>query len=260
MKETEVLIITTYKSNIVYSLSTNKPVNRYAFRGYHYITAIIAFALLGILYNLCFNIGYTISLINRAFLRHIMPNVKIKQMLILIIVKGIGNRKHNASKYIRLKIYLLGKNGTAVIKRELYIVDNLSTKVLIGINIIKPEGITIDLGKDIIKVSTCDDMEIPINIITKGPYINATVFSSKRITIPAYTNIVVLVTGPKKRLCLPDNRDLIFKPKTLDTLSVYAYIVDYNISKVFIRNDTDRLITLLRYQKLGNITDYNASI
>ena len=47
--------------------------------------------------------------------------------------------------------------GTAVIKHELYIINNLSTKALIGIDIIKPKGIIIDLNKNIIKVGIYED-------------------------------------------------------------------------------------------------------
>lgn len=47
--------------------------------------------------------------------------------------------------------------------------------------------------------------------------------------------------------------------KTLDTLSVYAHIVDHNVSKIFVRNDSDKPIALQRKQKLGHITDYDAS-
>ena len=38
-----------------------------------------------------------------------------------------------------------------------------------------------------------------------------------------------------------------------------TYIVDYTISEVFIRNDTNYEITLLRRTKLSNITKYNST-
>ena len=89
-------------------------------------------------------------------------------MSILITIKGIRNKKYNTSEYIKLKLYLLGLTGMAVIKRELYIINNLSIKALIGIDIIKPEGIIIDLNKDIIKVGTYEDIEVSIVINVRG--------------------------------------------------------------------------------------------
>ena len=92
------------------------------------------------------------------------------------------------------------KNSTAIIERKLYIVDDLLAKALIGINIIKPEGIIIDLGNDVIRISACNNMEVPIVAIIRGPRTSATVYSSKRNVIPAYSNVAVPITGLKRKL------------------------------------------------------------
>ena len=86
------------------------------------------------------------------FLREIYSNVEIKRISILIIVKDIESRKYNISEYVKFKIYLLNKNEIVIIKRELYIVDNLIIKALIDINIIKLERIVIDLENDLMKI------------------------------------------------------------------------------------------------------------
>ena len=58
---------------------------------------------------------------------------------------------------MKVKIYLRSSNNRkfTLIKRELYLVDNLSTKILIRINIIKPKSITLDLRRDIIIIGAC---------------------------------------------------------------------------------------------------------
>ena len=127
----------------------------YVFRGFHYVIAMIQFFLLGILYDLCFDTRCIMSLIDRAFLREVYSNAEIKRMSIFMIVKGIESRKHNASEYVKLKMYLLDKNGTAVIERELHIVDNLTVRALIDIDIMKLERIVVDLGNDFMKVGAC---------------------------------------------------------------------------------------------------------
>ena len=109
------------------------------------------------------------------------------------------------------------------------------------------------------KIGAYKDLLIPINITSKGTRVNTTIFSRKGIILPPYTNIPVPITGAKRPLSLPTDRDFIFEPYTHNTLLVYTYIVDYNISEVFIRNDTNYKITLLRRTKLGNITKYNAT-
>ena len=179
-------------------------------------------------------------------MREIYSNAKIKRISILIIVKDIDNRKYNTSEYIKFKIYLLDKNRIAIIERELYINNNLIVKVLIEINIIKLERIIVDLENNVIKIDIYDNIKISIVIITKESSINITIYSNKRITILTYFNVAILVIELEKTLHLSNNRDLLFKLKTLDTLSIYAYIVNYNVLKIFVRNDFNKLITLLR--------------
>ena len=72
-----------------------------------------------------------------------------------------------------------GKNGTALIKRELHVVDNLIAKALIDINIIKPKAITLDLERDIIRIDTCEGLEVPITIVNRGTLINSAVYNYK---------------------------------------------------------------------------------
>lgn len=50
------------------------------------------------------------------------------------------------------------------------------------------------------KVGACDDIEVPIVAVTRGSLIRATVYSSKRMTIPAHSKVAVPETGPGKAL------------------------------------------------------------
>ena len=98
------------------------------------------------LYNLYFDIKYTISLINRTFLSKNHSTTKIKKISTLITIKEINNNKYEVNKYIRIKIYLFNKNKIiALIKKKFYIIDNLIIKTLIEINIIKSKEIILDL-------------------------------------------------------------------------------------------------------------------
>ena len=62
-------------------------------------------------------------------------------------MRSLITNTHDINEYINFEMYLLGKNGINIIliKREFYIVDNLTTKTLIDIDILKPEGIVLDI-------------------------------------------------------------------------------------------------------------------
>ena len=61
-------------------------------------------------------------------------------------MKEIKNKKHEASEYIKIKIYLLSKNKIiTLIKREFHVVNNLIIKTFIKIDIIKLKDIILNL-------------------------------------------------------------------------------------------------------------------
>ena len=79
-------------------------------------------------------------------------------------MRGLGINTHDINEYINLEMYLLGKNGINIIliKRKFYIVDNLIVKAFIGIDILKPEEIVLDIVRDVIIITSYKNLEIPI--------------------------------------------------------------------------------------------------
>ena len=163
---------------------------------------------------MCFDTDYTISLINRIFLRENHLDTKIKKISTSIIVKGIKNKRYEVSEYIRIKIYLSNKNNLiTLIKREFYIVNNLTTKALIDINIMKSKDIVIDLQNNVIKIDTYQSLEVSIVIINKESYINIIIYSSKRTIISLYYNVVISVSESRKQILdLSYNRNFLYEP------------------------------------------------
>ena len=92
-------------------------------------------------------------------------------------------------------------------------------------------------------------------MVTKGPRTDTTVVSKARQTVPAHSFMTVPIEAAT---FLPEDRDLLFEPSQLDTLTLSAYIVDYNMSGIVIRNDTDLPVTLIRYTRLGKVLKYEA--
>ena len=247
---------------VVPSNATDVYEEGYTFRGHRFVTAVVMFFLAGLGYELCFNTGCTMSLVDREYLLKTVPGISIKKMASPMTVRGFGTNTHDASEFVCLKSYLPSEDGqgVALIETEFHIVDNLTAKVLIGIDIIKPQGGILDVARSLMTISSCNDIKLPITSASHRPQTNATVLSNKRMTIPAHSNVGVPISGPKhRRLGLPADRDFIFEPQKLDLPSVYAYVIDHKASEIFVRNDTDRAIQLPRRVKLGMISDYEAA-
>ncbi len=72
-----------------------------------------------------------------------------------IIIRGIRDKKYNTSKFTKLPIFFKSLEGIiTLINQEFYIVDNLSVKVLITIDILKPKRIVINFRDNLIKIGS----------------------------------------------------------------------------------------------------------
>lgn len=200
------------------------------------------------------------SLIDRAFLNQIMAeggvHIEIKRMTSPIKVRGLGTKEHDTSEYAIIPMYVPNADGSkvALIRREIHIVDDLSAKALIGIDIMKPEGIILDINKDLVTIGSCESLQVPISTVAKGPRTDATVLNKARHTVPAHS----FMTVPIEPVELPQDRDLIFEPDQLDALTLSAHIVDHNLTRVMVHNDTDLPITLPRHLRLDKVLEYEA--
>ena len=94
----------------------------------------------------------------------IFSRILLKKIASLITIREIEINTYNTSEYIRLKIYLLekNKNNITLIKREFYVINNLTIKVLININIIKLEEIVIDIVRNLIIIDLYKNLKISI--------------------------------------------------------------------------------------------------
>ena len=168
----------------------------YTFRGYYFATTEILLQLHSKLHSLCLDSGYTISLIDRQFLLREIRNVAIKKIPTLINVRGIGNKKYNASEYTQVQFFFYIAKGVAIIEREVHIINDLVANVLIGIDIIMPEGIVLDFTQSIVIIGSCNSLTIPVSVISKGARTSRTVYSKSYVSIPPYTNVAVPISGP----------------------------------------------------------------
>ena len=202
------------------------------------------------------------SLIDRQFLKSMLPDLldNVKKMPTLMTVKGISDRKHDASEYVRIPLYVPAPNGIAMINRELHIIDNLTALALIGIDILDPERAILDFDKKVLRIGSDESLEAPISIHAKDSKVRRTVYSMAGIIVKPRSRHMVLIRGPKKKgLDLPTDRDFIFEPRALECLSTYAHIVDHDTANVMVRNDTDEDIFLPMNSCLGDIFEHDAA-
>jgi len=90
-------------------------------------------------------------------------------------------------------------------------VNGLIVNILVGIDILAPEGIIIDIANETLTFIIYIGIKVSIIVKVKGAKVEAKVLIAKKIVILLKSTIIIPIRI-KKGAILPDRRDLLFKP------------------------------------------------
>ena len=198
------------------------------------------------------------SLIDRAFLNQLIKDgglhIDIKKTS-SIKVRELGIKEHDVCEYVIILIYIFSCNDEKIvlIRREIHIVDDLSVKALIEIDIMKSETIILDIVKDMTIIESYN-IQVLMSMIVKGFRTDTVIIFKVRYVVSTHSFLTVLIQFVE----LSVGWDLIFEPEQLDTLTLFVSIVDNSLSSLMIRNDTDLFITFVRHTRLDKVLEYKA--
>ena len=154
------------------------------------------------------------SLIDREFLKTQHPGAKVLKLASPISVRRVGAGCHRTVKYAVVNLRFTGKksNGQpaiAVVLREVHIVEDLKAQMLLGMDILGPEGFILDLPRRTATIVSCQDVSIPLTVTPQSPTrVSQTVQARTTILVePGTTASIPVQCGG-----LPSDRDLLFEP------------------------------------------------
>ena len=170
-------------------------------------------------------------------------------------VRGIGASKHKFSEFAALSIYFPGKNAVgdlvyAAFWCEIHFVEGLCANLLIGNDIISPEGMVINLGKKTAIIVTYE-ISIDVNARQRGQFFARKLLTNQDNVIPFCSEAIISL----EKLPLPDDQDFLFYPALQANLTLYSYIMDYEISKILVKNASNLPFCVPRWHKLGHLIE-----
>ena len=176
-------------------------------------------------------------------------------MISFITVRDLETNKHCIDKYAICSIYFSNtdKNDNKIltkITKEIYLMNNLKTNLLIENDVLKFESIDIFIFTDSTFIKSCDvtiSITIQIRFTSQVRFIHAI-----KISISANSEIAISI----HRITIFD-RDYIFESKELINLSIYAHIIDSNTTTILIRNENDKSIRISKNFRLENLIELN---
>lgn len=138
-----------------------------------------------------------------------------------------------------MSLYFPGRDNTrllvyTLLKCEIYLVNGLPANLLIGNNIFSLEGFFISIGKKKALIKTCK-VTIIINTKWQGQFFTKKLLTSyKSVVSPCLEAMISFIQIP-----LPNNREFFFYLAIQANLTLYTYIIDYEIMKILVKNPSD---------------------
>lgn len=136
-------------SSYIKSSAVRQATNKgYGFRGWRYATAEARLSRFAPNEPTCLDTGCTMTLVDRNSLKGQAPSIRIERLPSPINVQGLGSNIHETGEFVNVSLHLPGSDGrTAVITREAHIVEDLKAKMLVGMDVLAPEGVIMVLSK-----------------------------------------------------------------------------------------------------------------
>ncbi len=144
-----------------------------------------------------------------------------------IIICNLDNIKYCTNKYAIVFIFFSKiknrKQAFAKITREIYLIDNLKTNILIKNNFIDFEKIVINIISKFVYIKSCVVI-VNLKIKTTCTIVYKQVYVKKAINVSSKLKITILI----HYIFISNNRNFLFELNKLN-LSLYVYFVNSNI-------------------------------
>jgi hypothetical protein len=238
----------------------------YGFRTYNFLEMRVRLAKYGPDSWICLDTGAGMSLVDKQWLLEMCPEAMVLTRASSVSVRGIDNKVQKTSNYVVLQVYIPGydkqdgKTRFAEVRREFHIVNELRCKMIIGEDIIEPEGIVIDSQSRKATIKACNDFGFKLRITPKGQHIlHRRVSTNSRVSVaPGAT-----ATVPIKRKPLPENRDYEFTPVYDHHTACLAEaggflraVLDSRTDAVVFHNQSESTVVIQKNLRIGYIADF----
>ncbi|KAI6244527.1 hypothetical protein HI914_07514 [Erysiphe necator] len=160
--------------------------------------------------------------------------------------------------FLQVDIFLpKGKDSAGHIKKRLHVVNCLPAKVLLGVDIMSPEGWCVGFESQTPTLPHCSAIQVPILVKSafhEGPI---PIFSKQRTVIPPHFNALIPISSNHVTpLNLPPC-DLIFKPIENNSLTTYTHLMCLT-DNILVQNNSSHPFSLAKSILLGEIINFQA--
>ena len=248
----------TFDSNKDVLIESNVSIiidTRLVFRLWHYVTTIMSFSCSKASHDICIDTDCTMSLIDRVFVTNLKLVTQIKKVNVSIFVRDIDTFRHVTNDYLMLSMYIQDtidkRKATTHLRREIYVIDNLKTKLLLSINVMSFERMIIDMNLKQFIIKNCQSLVVKLEITIKNNIrVRRTLRAEKKFVVEI--NIIVKLSIDLRDDSILD-KDYLFEFSFSNT---YAYIVDVFVWFVYVKNDFNTSLEISRHAHMNQLVEF----
>ncbi len=174
---------------------------------------------------MCLNIDIEASLTNRNFVFKRLSKTHIHLMISSLTIRNIESNIHEIKKYVNFSIYLFSKddsNKMTKIHREMHLIKNLKTNMLIDNDIFESKEIIINVQKKKTIIRNCQNLIIDVKIHQRESFIRRNVVNQFAIVISSKSYVKILY----KMKNLFSNRDFLFESFSEVSMFIYVHVIN----------------------------------
>jgi len=240
----------------------------YAFRGFRYAELRIRSTPTGEDHSICVDSGCGMTVADELWFRETFPQAHTAAMPTPIRIRGIASDAHLSNLYSVVTIFVPGQRqgGELVLMEvevEVHLVQGLKCNMLIGVDMLKPYGMSLDFGSSTLRIPSC---EASAPIRTK-PVEKQREAQRRKVKVSERT-----IVSPYSRRAIPikfrpfaGDGDFNFRP-TLNQSTAYLSlsgaflesVCSNSTSAVYYHNKTDRPVIFSRSLPIGELTEFEA--
>jgi hypothetical protein len=187
----------------------------YGFRTFNYLEMPVLLSKHSDDTWVCLDTGAGMRLVDRQWLTENCPEAMILTRTSSVSVRGLDNRTQKTPSYVVLQLFVPGYDTTdnkiklAEIRREFNIVGDLRCKMIVGEDVLEPEGIVIDSQARKASVKSCCHFAFKVRITEKGRQI-----LHRRVSTQGRVSVAPGARAPVPIKCkpLPADPDCEFTP------------------------------------------------
>ena len=194
-------------------------------------------------------------LVNRVFVTNLKYIIQVKKINVSIFVRDIDTLRHMINDYLILSIYIQNmidkRKVITHLRREIHVIDNLKTKILLSMNVISFKCMIVDMNFKQFIIRSCQSLVVKLEIIIKNNIrVRRTLRIEKKLIIEI--NIIVKLSINLRDDSILD-KNYLFEFNFSNT---YSYIVDVFVWFVYVKNDFNTSLETSRYAYMNQLVEF----